>query len=264
MTMLTVRYLLLSIKSRAEYRVDFLSQIGIGAAWQVSVIIFATVLIANFPGMGGWSPGDVLLITAIRMTGHALAVAFFIGMREMVSMVQDAKIDVFLLRPLPVYRQALMNHFHVPVLGDLAVAFLIFGVTFSQVTVEWSPGRIVYLVLALGGAMFLEAAVQTFLGGFALRAVSTGQWQEWAEELMSTFGSYPQHIFPGLARAIFTFLLPIAFAGYLPAAVLTGHADELPLPAWMAVAAPGINLLLFLVARRWWNWRLSRYESVGG
>ena len=57
-----------------EYRTEFLLNIAIGAIWQMSVIVFATVLLARFTGMGGWDSSDVLLIPAIRMLAHGLFV----------------------------------------------------------------------------------------------------------------------------------------------------------------------------------------------
>nr|WP_189280511.1 ABC-2 family transporter protein [Streptomyces atratus] len=264
MSVLTFRLAAMSVKASAANRVDFLSRIAIGAVTQVAVVVFATVLITRFPGMGGWAQGDVLLIVAIRMSGHALAVGFFVGLRLVARLARTGNIDALLLRPLPVYRQVLLAFFHVPVIGDLIVAAVLTATALAHLTVDWTPWRVGYLACAIVGAMLLEAAVQTFLGGFAIRSSGAKLWQEWVEELMATFGSYPLHILPDVARAAFTFLLPVAFAAYLPAAVITGHTTGLPVPGWAAAAAPGVGLLLFLAARQWWNRQLARYESAGG
>jgi ABC-2 type transport system permease protein len=262
--MLAWRLMKLSIKSALEYRADFFFMIAVGAIWQITVVVFATVLITRFPGMGGWTPGDVLLIAAIRMTGHALAATFFMGTRQVAELTQEGKIDAYLLRPLPVYRQVLLSYFHVPIIGDLIVAFILFWTALTHLSLEWTPGRILYLVVALIGAMLMEGAIQTFLSGFGLRRPSVGQWQDWAEELMSTFGNYPLHILPTLAGGLLTFVLPIAFCAYLPAAVLTGHSGQLPVPSWLAAASPLICLLAYLASRGWWRRQLRSYESVGG
>lgn len=262
--MLAWRFIKLSLKTGFEYRADFLLMIGVGAIWQTTVLVFATVLITRFPGMGGWSPGDVLLIAAIRMTGHALAATFFMGAREVGWLTQEGQIDAFLLRPLPVYRQVILSHFHVPVIGDLVIAVILLCMALSRLTLQWTPWRIAYLIVAVIGAMLLEAAVQTFLGSFGLRHPAIHQWQEWAEELMSTFGNYPLHILPNLARAVFIFGLPIAFSAYFPAAVLTGHSGQLPVPAWLAAASPVVGCLLYLASRAAWSVQLRRYESIGG
>ena len=262
--MLTWRFITLSLKSAVEHRADFFFMILVGAIWQVTVVAFATVLITRFPGMGGWTPGAVLLMTAIRSGGHTLAGSFFMGARQIAELTLEGRIDAFLLRPMPVYRQVMLNYFHVPMLGDLVVAGLMFAIAARYLDLGWTPWRVAYLVAAVLGAMLLEAAVQTFLGSFALRHPTAKQWQEWTEDLMATFGSYPLNILPNLARAVFVFVLPIAVCGYLPVAFLTGHTTELPVPVWAAATSPAIGALLFAAALRWWTTRLRRYESVGG
>ena len=66
------------------------------------------------------------------------------------------------------------------------------------------------------------------------------------------------------ARVILTFALPIAFIGYLPAAVLTGRAGTTGVAQWLAWCAPLIGLGLYLGSRLAWRLCLRRYGSVGG
>lgn len=262
--MLTWRFITLSIKSALEYRADFFFMISVGAIWQVTIAAFATVLITRFPGLGGWESGAVLLIAAVRMAGHLLAAALFMGTRQVAGLTMEGRIDAFLLRPMPVYRQVMLNSFHVPVLGDIVVTGLMMATAVRFLTLDWTAWRIGYLVLAVLGVMLLEAAVQTFLGSLALRHPTAKLWQEWTEDLMGTFGNYPLHILPGVARAVFVYVLPIGFCGYLPVAFLTGNTARLPVPVWVAAASPAISLILFLAALGWWTVRLRGYESVGG
>lgn len=261
---LTARFVRLSVVAQWEYRADFVTAVAIGAIWQTSVVVFATVLITRFPGMGGWTQGDVMLIAALRMTGHALAAALFMGARRVPDLTADGRVDGFLLRPVPVYRQMMLSYFHIPTIGDIAVAVVLFAVALHHLEMTWTAAKVAYLVVAVLGVVLLEAAVQTFLGGFGLRSPAVGEWQDWAEELMSTFGNYPLHILPSLAVGVFFSLLPIAFGAYLPAAALTGQTAQLPVPAWLALASPAVSTGLYLLSRWWFAVQLRRYESVGG
>ncbi|WP_206189588.1 ABC-2 family transporter protein, partial [Streptomyces griseoruber] len=98
------RITLLNIRSSMEYRTEFLLNIAIGAIWQVSVIVFATVLLSRFTGMGGWDSSEVLLIPAIRMLAHGLMVLLLGRVHFIGRQIQEGKIDVYLLRPMPVHR----------------------------------------------------------------------------------------------------------------------------------------------------------------
>ena len=61
-----------------------------------------------------------------------------------------------------------------------------------------------------------------------------------------------------------TFVIPIAFVGYLPAAVLTGRAGTTGVAQWLAYGAPVVGVTLYIGSRLAWYVALRRYGSVGG
>jgi ABC-2 type transport system permease protein len=81
---------------------------------------------------------------------------------------------------------------------------------------------------------------------------------------MGTFGNYPLSLFPRLTRSVLTFVLPLAFIAYFPAAVLTGRTRELGVPPAIAIAAPAIGLAAFIGSRMLWQASLRRYTGVTG
>lgn len=254
----------LNFKARLEYRGEFLMSVAIGAIWQVSIIVFASVLLTRFPGLGGWSSSDVLLIASMRMLSHGLYVLFLGRVQYMDVLVQEGVVDPCLIRPMPVYRQVQLAFFPVNALGDLIVAVGLFVGTLQRGTHDWTAGRIAYVVAGVLGGMLVEAAMFTALAAAALHFPATSHWSQWLEELMGTFGSYPLSILPKVASTAFTFVVPLAFIAYFPAGVLTGHGDTLGVPEALAVATPLIGLLAFVGSRLLWNWSLSRYTGVNG
>ncbi|MQY38609.1 hypothetical protein SRB17_66220 [Streptomyces sp. RB17] len=112
----------LDVRAELEYRAEFLMNIAIGAIWQVSVIVFSTVLLTRFTGMGGWDSSDVLLIPATRMLAHGLFVLFLGRVHGLGHSIQEGRIDAYLLRPMPVHRQIQLQWFPTNAIGDLTVA----------------------------------------------------------------------------------------------------------------------------------------------
>ncbi|MET9971600.1 ABC-2 family transporter protein, partial [Streptomyces sp. NPDC006356] len=147
------RISLLNIRSSMEYRTEFLLNIAIGAIWQMSVIVFATVLLARFTGMGGWESSDVLLIPAVRMLAHGLFVLLLGRMHFIGRQVQEGRIDIYLLRPMPVHRQVQLAYFPTNAIGDLTVAAGLMAGALSRSTLDWSAGRVSYLIAAVIGGM---------------------------------------------------------------------------------------------------------------
>ncbi|WP_233221214.1 ABC transporter permease [Streptomyces carminius] len=258
------RITLLNLRAQLEYRAEFLMSIGFGIAWQSSVIVFATVLLQRFPGMGGWSSADVLLIVGTRMLAHALYVLFFGRTHRLPFLVQEGLIDACLLRPMPVFRQVQLAVFPTHGLGDLLVGATMFAFAVQQAAEPWTAGRAAFLAAAVVGGMLVESAVFIALSSAALRFPATFYWSTWVDELMATFGSYPLSILPRAVGAVFTFVLPLAFIAYFPAGVLTGHGSALGVPLWLAAASPLVGLAAFVAARLLWNWSLRHYTGVNG
>ncbi len=254
----------LNFRARLEYRGDFVMALFVGIAWQSSVLVFAGVLLARFPGLGGWTQGGVLLIASMRLLSHGIYVATFGNVWLMPALVRQGLIDGYLLRPLPVYRQVLLAEFPMNALGDTSAAFLLFGLALAKLNLAWTPARAGYLAVGVLGGVLVEAAIQTVVSATAFRFTVGFIWYLWVDTLIGTFGNYPLKVLPVAARSILTFVLPIAFIAYLPAAVITGRVAGTGVPAWLALMSPCAGVVLFVLARLLWNWALSRYEALGG
>ncbi|WP_280888113.1 ABC-2 family transporter protein [Streptomyces sp. LBL] len=252
----------LNFRAQLEYRSEFLLMIAIGAIWQVSVIVFATVLLSRFSGMGGWDSSEVLLIPATRMLAHGLFVLVLGRMFGIVREIQEGRIDVYLTRPMPVHRQVQLSSFPTNAIGDLTVAAGLMAGALSRSHLDWTSVRISYLIAAIIGGMLLEAALFTALASASLRFPAAGYWATWLEELLGTFGSYPLNVLPRAVGGFLTYALPLAFVAYFPAAVLTGHGDGTGVPYWLAAASPLLGALAYLASRLLWRRGLAHYAGV--
>lgn len=259
---IALRLTALNLRAQLEYRVEFLLNVAVGAVWQISVILFATVLLTRFPGLGGWSSGEVLLLAGMRLLSHGLQVLFFSRVTWVYFATHSGQLEAFLLRPMPVYRQVQLRTFPTNALGDLAVAVTLFAGAVTRAGVDWTPARAGYLAAAVVGGTLMEAAMMTVLSAIGMHAPTTQYWTHWVEEVQATLGSYPLSILPKLVGGVLTFVLPLAFVAYLPAAVITGHLDTVGVPAWLAVSAPLVGLLAFVASHRLWLFSLRHYKGI--
>jgi ABC-2 type transport system permease protein len=259
-----LRITAVSFRARTQYRGDFITALALGLTWQTSVFVFATVILTRFPGLGGWTSGGVLLIVAIRMLSHGAMVLVFNSLVMIPFIVQQGALDGYLIRPMPVYRQVLLYTFPLNALGDSFSALLLFAFALARVHLAWTPLKVLFLIAAVIGGMLLEAAIQTFVSILAFRFTLPLAVFMWFDRMIATFGNYPFSILPLAARAVLTYLLPVAFVAYLPAAVLTGRVASAGVPGWLAYASPAAGPVLYVLARYAWYRALRHYESVGG
>jgi ABC-2 type transport system permease protein len=254
----------LNLKAQAAYRGEFVLGLIFGLVWQGSMVLFAGVLLLRFPGLGGWTQGDVLLIASMRLVSHSLYVASFSNIARLSMYIQEGRLDGFLLRPLPVYRQVLLTQFMVPAFGDLLAGLGIFSLALLRLDVAWTPLKALFVAGGIIGGMLVEAGIQNLLAIASLRFTGMFTWTSWVDQMISTFGNYPLNVLPSPARDALTFALPVAFIAYLPAAIVTGHTASTGVPPWLAAGAPVIGVAFFLATKAAWYRSLRFYESVGG
>ena len=261
---LVLRITAANFGGRLQYRGDFLTVLAMGLAWQTSVFVFVAVILTRFGGLGGWSSSDVLLILAIRLLAHGVVVTVFNSLLLTPYIAQQGLVDFYLVRPMPVYRQVLLYQFPLNAMGDCFAAIVLFAIAVTRLQLHWTPGAVAYLVAAVIGGALLEGAVLTLVSTLTFRHTIGISVFMWFDRMIGTFGNYPFSILPLAARAVLTYVLPVAFVAYLPAAVLTGRIASTGVPAWLAYASPAAGPLLFIGARYAWHRALRRYESTGG
>lgn len=261
---LVLRITAANFGGRLQYRGDFLTVLAMGLAWQTSVFVFVAVILTRFHGLGGWSSSDILLILAIRLLAHAVVVTVFNSLILTPYIAQQGLVDFYLVRPMPVYRQVLLYQFPLNAMGDCFAAIVLFAIAVTRLHLHWTPAHIAYLVAAVIGGALLEGAVLTLVSVLTFRRTIGISVFMWFDRMIGTFGNYPFSILPLAARAALTYVFPVAFVAYLPAAVLTGRIASTGVPAWLAYASPAAGPLLYILARYAWYRALRRYESTGG
>lgn len=241
-----------NLRGQADFRADFIASILDGALWQTSVVVFASVLLTRFPSIGDWTSSAVLLLASMRMTSHGLVTLFFGRILYIHSIVQEGHIDGYLTRPMSVYRQIQYARFSANAFGDLLVAGSLLTVAIARFDQPWTPVRVVVLVLGVIGGAFLEAAITNVFAGLTLIHPVAASWSFRFQDILAAVGNYPLNILPIAVQLCLTYLIPIVFIVYLPAAVITGQLDAAAVPAWLAYAAPLVGVASYAVSR--WIW----------
>ncbi|MEW2516369.1 ABC-2 family transporter protein [Streptomyces sp. NPDC046870] len=233
------------LRSQLANRADFAMAVANGVTYQITVLLFAAVIFSRFPALAGWDLGEILLISSIRMMGHGLYMLFFGNLGLVPHLVREGRFEAFRTRPAPVLLQVFTYEAPINAVGDLVVAAASFGVCLSLLDMTWSVAAVAFLALAVAGATVLELGLNLHIAALVLRFRGSESLFFWLDNTAGNFGNYPLAVFPTVLQAAFTFGVPIAFAGYYPAAWLTGHTDTVPFtPLLVHLSAPVAALVL--------------------
>jgi ABC-2 type transport system permease protein len=252
------------LAGQATYRLSF--ALGLVAAGLGTGIDFVEVfaVFTQVPAVAGLSFAEVVLVFAIASTGFATA-DLLVGQTDVVIRhVRAGTFDVLLLRPLPVLGQLAAADLQLRRVGRVAVSLVLLGLVLARLDVAWTPARVGMLVLApvtatvVFGALFVAAGAVTF-------------WIVEGTEVTSalTYGSaylaqWPTSVLSDVLARFFTFVVPAAFAGYLPALAILGADEPSGLPGWLPWASPLVALVAAGLAGLLWRSGVRHYVGAGG
>jgi ABC-2 type transport system permease protein len=254
---------LAGLRSGLQYRTDTFIVIVMALAFQGTGFAFVWVVLSRFPSIGGWTLGELAFLYGLRLTIHALAGAVAGPMFGLEWSVRIGEFDRYMVRPVPPLVGFLTQRVEVSILGDLLGGLAIFVAANTVVPIAWTPLALAYLLLATAGGALVEVAWRVLIGALTFRLLASQSLLYLVDSVFSTYGNYPLPIFGRVLEWLFTFLVPIAFIGYLPATLLLNRTAELSVSPALALAAPLVSVAWFGLSAWLFRRALGGYQSAG-
>ena len=253
----------LGFASAIQYRADFVMT-AVGAIFYEAVsLAFVGVVIHAFGSIGGWTFTEVAFVYGIRTMGHALHGVLSGQLWATDYVVREGEFDRFLLRPINPLIQLITLRFQVTAVGDIAFGIVVLAITAVAAPIDWSVGRVAFLVAAVVGSALTESAVMLAISSLTFRLLASSPMLQVADTVFVTFGPYPLSVLPRAVSYLLTFVLPLAFAAYLPAAILLHRTGDLFVPVWLGFAAPAVGVMLYTAAVALFHQQTRSYSSPG-
>jgi ABC-2 type transport system permease protein len=249
---------------QATYRTSFaVEMLGTGLAVGLEFIeVFA--IFGQVPRIAGLSFVEVVLVFALASTGFALA-DLLVGQSDaVIQHVRAGTFDVVLLRPLSVLGQLAAADLQLRRLGRVAVSLLLLAAVLTRLHISWTPARVVMLLVApvagtvVFGALFVAAGALSF---WLVEGTEVGSALTYGSAYLA---QWPIGVLTPVLARLFTFVIPAAFTGYLPALAILGRSDPGGLPDWLPWASPLAALLAATLAGLLWRSGIRHYVGAGG
>jgi len=223
-----------------------------------TVVIGIFFMFTRFNQVDGFTLEEVLLCYAVMFASFSMAECFARGFDHFPLMLGNGEFDRALVRPRPIIFQVLAMKIDFNRLARVVPAALVFIYAIPRSGVDWTPDRILTLILMVVCGMFL------FFGLFLIYAAFTFFTTE-GLEFMNIFtdggrehGQYPFVIYGEGVLRFLTFVIPLALVQYYPLMYLLGHTDNI-----FYMFTPILALLFLIPAYGFFRFGLSRYRSTG-
>lgn len=247
------------LKKLLAYRGDFFAQFFADLMSQIMSLVLILVIFRQIPRLNGWNEGEMLFLYGFFLLPYALFNVFFSNFFEVPRRyILQGELDRVLVRPAPSLFQVMLEQIELESALSLVSGFLVLLYGAKTAGLDWSWWHFPVLILTVTGGTLIY-------GGIFIALASLAFWFEGNIALMPTmynisvYGRYPVTVYRGIVRFILTFILPFAFTGYFPAALLLGKKEGLT----GGILTPLVGLVVFLIGVLIWNRGIRRYTGAG-
>lgn len=250
-----------SIRGQMQYRLNFFIGVLSGLFFQGIGIVFVWAILETFDSLGGWSFGEIALLYGLRLSAHGTYLLFFSSFMNIDNMVREGSYDRLLVRPIHPMLQLMFSEFRVTVIGDFVAGIAILTAALTLQDITWSPALVLLLIGAIIGGALIDGAFQVLPASLTFKFIESWPARVIFDDVFSRFGNYPIHIFGQVSERILTFIVPVAFVAWLPAATMLDKPTYMPTWAgWMSVP---IGIVAFTIATITFIRSSRHYQSSG-
>jgi len=248
----------LNIRSKLEYKADFIIGVCTNLPLQIVEFLFIWVIFQNISSLNGWSFYEMSLIYGIMITCKGLTDMFFDNVYEVCKgYVRQGTFDIMLIQPINIIFNILAKDFYLAPIGGVILGIILIAVSISNLVIVFGILELLLLIL------FILFGTLIF-GGLLLLATVSALWFVesldfvWSVYVVHQFGLYPLGVYNTFVKVLITCIFPYAFASYFPATYLLGKED-----GNMAFLSPVIAIIIWFMAIKAWKFALKRYKSTG-
>ena len=255
------------VRAQMQYRTSFVLEAIAQFVGNILDFVVVMIFFSRLTALGGWTLPEIGLLYGISGVAFGLSDMVIAGFDYAYfgpNMVRLGEFDRVLIRPVSAFLQVLTSQFTLKRLGRIGQGAIVLVWAFIALGDIWTPLKLIYMVIVMISASFFFAGLFIFGSGISFWTVDSLETMN-----MATYGGqfmtqYPMTIYGDFMRAIFTFVIPMAFINYYPALWLLDKPDPFGGPiALLAFSAPFICLLVFAIGVRMWRFGVRHYTSTG-
>jgi ABC-2 type transport system permease protein len=249
-----------SIRSRMQYKFNFLFSTLMAACVHVSEFLMVAFVLMKFGHVKGWNLYEVGYLYGVIMLSKAIYRSLANDVHHLEKYLVSGELDALLIRPIPVLLALMTQNVRV-LFGELGQGLVILFISIKALLANGSIGWMSIpetLIIIVSGSLILFAiGLATSAIGFWITRVE--ELQNLTEDAARTAAQYPLALYPKWLRTILLIVIPVGFVNYIPSLYILRHEFG----AWLILCSVGLSGLCCWLALQLWCYGVSRYQSTG-
>ena len=248
-----------SLIREMNFKANFILWMFVELLWFLGQIVFVEVLFQYVDKIGDWSKWEVvLLIGTHQLIGQVFQAFFYVNLANLPELVRTGKLDLMLLLPVDAQfavstRQFGFDNAINALIGVAIVVFSLF-----KLGVAPSASQVALYLAAIALGVSIHYSIMFFLSTMSFWIVRA-QGLIYGYYNLFNIARYPDAIFGGVFKFVFSWLIPVIIVANFPARLLMRSFERPPdLMLQLLVAA----LFVVSASRLFWRFALKRYSSA--
>lgn len=248
-----------SLIREMSFKANFLLWTLVEVLWFSGQVLFIEVLFGHVDKLGDWTKWQVVALVGTHQVVAQLFQAFFyVNLTQIPELVRTGKLDVFLTLPLDSQFAVSSKQFGLDNFVNTVLGLAITGYALLKLGV--TPGALqvlLYCCCVLFGVA-VHYSVMCSLSTFCFWIIRA-QGLVYGYFNLFNIGRYPDSVYRGAFKFMFTWVLPVILVANVPVRVLT----EVACTPWAAIGQlVGTSLVVLGFTRWFWLRGLGRYASA--
>jgi len=248
-----------SLIREMNFKANFILWLLVELLWFLGQIIFVEVLFQYVNQIGDWSKWEVvLLIGTHQLIGQLFQAFFYVNVANLPELVRTGKLDFLLLQPIDSQFAVSTRQFGLDNVVNAMVGVGIVVFSLLKLAILPTLGQVGFYIAAVALGVTVHYSIMFFLATMAFWIVRA-QGLIYGYYNLFNIARYPEPIFRGVFRFIFSWLIPVIIVANVPAKILI-HSFEHPLGLILQLLLP--TLLVSVGTRAYWKFALRHYSSA--
>jgi ABC-2 type transport system permease protein len=248
-----------SLIREMNFKLNFILWMIVEGLWFVGQLVFIEVIYSQIAAIGDWTKWQmVLLVGTHQIVSQIFQAFFYLNLTNLPELVRTGKLDFLLLQPIDGQFTVSARQFGLDSLVNASVGFAIVGYSLYRLNTVPGVGQICLYLVCVGLGVVVHYAIM-----FGLATVSfwiiRAEGLIWAYYNLINLARYPDVVFKGFVKFVFSWVVPVTVVTNVPARILI-HAFQEP---WLLLLKLAAAATLMLVSTRvLWMFALRRYSSA--
>lgn len=229
------------------------------------IVGFATIKFAvtQFGNINGWDYGQLAFLYGLAVISHAFSMIFFVQGWFMGWFVIEGDFDRYLTRPLSVAYQFFFTNINVWGLTDLIPGIIVFVYGCIKTNFHFTFVNVIFILMMLIGATLIRGGLYILLGSTSFYTKSTTDFGPFCQEIFDKTTMYPLSMYPESLQFVLTYIIPIGWVSFYPAAGLMNMEDKIMQAGGVAIITFLVGIITVCISMTVFNMGLKKYESAG-